>query len=236
MKFFRLKIMLLSLCAFVVIGILAVAAINLYVLNIGSKKIYTSIETTPKHEVALVLGARVYPGGRLSNVLEYRVNSAIELYRAGKVSKILMSGDNGDARYDEVTAMRNYAIKHGVDPDDVVRDYAGFRTLDSVLRAKELWGIDSMVIVTQRFHLQRALYIARKYGIAVDGYAAKDLNNPGGMMRLQVREVGARLLAFFDVLTGRNPRLMGRVENLSGLEQEKEENEKNASGNSTNAR
>lgn len=215
--------MLISVFIIIAIGIGIVAAVNFYVLRIGTQNIYRDVEAVPAHEVALVLGAKVFPDGRLSNVLEYRVNSAIELYKAGKVKKLLMSGDNGDVRYDEVTAMRNYAIERGVEPDDVVRDYAGFRTLDSVLRARELWGIESMVIVTQKFHLQRALYIARKYGLNVDGLAARDINNPQGMLKLHIREVGARMLAFTDVLTGRNPRLLGRQESLSGLEQEQEE-------------
>src|SRR5690606_33773646 len=105
MKFSRLKIMLISFVVIIVLAILFVAGINLYVLRVGSHDIYTSIDDVPKQDVARVLGAKVFPDGRLSHVLAYRVGSAIELYKAGKVSKILMSGDNGDVRYEEVTAM-----------------------------------------------------------------------------------------------------------------------------------
>ncbi|PKO18775.1 hypothetical protein CVU37_05190 [candidate division BRC1 bacterium HGW-BRC1-1] len=186
--------------------------------------IHNVVEEVPKRDVALVLGASVR-GKRLSAMLEDRVNRAVDLYKAGKVGKLLMSGDNSSEYYDEATAMRRHAIKLGVPPDDVVCDFAGFRTFDSIVRARELWGVDSMVIVTQAFHLPRSIYLARRLGIDAHGFIAD--SRPylrASLRKAETREIAARIAAWLDVnILGTQPHFLGRRESLSGLEQEAEQ-------------
>lgn len=178
----------------------------------------TAMDKIPRRQVAVVLGARVYKNGQPSAVLRDRLDAAIELYRAGKVEKILMSGDNRTAHYNEVTAMRNYALGAGIPPEDVVRDFAGFRTFDSMYRAKELWGLDQFLVVSQRFHLPRALYIARHLGVDATGVASREIiyrTTP----KLVLRERFAWLLAWFDVNLDRMPHHLGEKESLDGTAQ-----------------
>ena len=179
-------------------------------------------QDVPAHDVALVLGARVYSDGRLSAMLEDRVRSAVALYEAGKVKKLLVSGDNSKRTYDEVTAMRRAAIQLGVPSDDVVRDFAGFRTYDSIYRARDLWGIRSMVVVTQEFHLARSLCIARALGVDAVGFVADRRAYYGPSMgRARSREVLARISAWIDVhLLRPKPHFLGPKESLSGDAQE----------------
>ncbi|MBX7245907.1 MAG: YdcF family protein [Candidatus Sumerlaeaceae bacterium] len=180
-------------------------------------------EVTPR-TVAMVLGARVHPDGRLSAMLEDRVLSAVGLYKAGKVKKLLMSGDNANPDYDEVTAMRRVAINEGVPADDVVRDFAGFRTYDSMYRAKELWGITSMTIVTQEFHLPRSVFLAESMGIDADGFVAdRRKYTAAGMARSRVREVASRAVAWLDCTIFKpRPHHLGPPEDLSGTRQDEQ--------------
>lgn len=135
-------------------------------------RIYIDPSQAPKTRVALVLGAAVRPDGRLSGALRDRVDTAIKLYEAGRVEKLLMSGDNRFDHYNEPERMREYAIKKGVEPDDVKCDYAGRRTYDSLYRAKHIFGLDEIIIVSQGFHLDRLLFLADAIGIRASGVAA----------------------------------------------------------------
>jgi SanA protein len=198
--------------------LLAIAYIDWRMDRLARPRIIHNIDNVPETTVALVLGARVYPSGRLSAMLEDRVRSAVDLYHAGKVKKLLMSGDNSERTYDEVTAMRKFAIGLGVPSDDVVRDFAGFRTYDSLYRAKELWDIDRAIIVTQRFHLPRAIYIARRLGIDAWGYVADRREYAeSSARRVRLREVLGRALAFLDIkILKPKPYFLGPKESLSG--------------------
>jgi SanA protein len=163
-------------------------------------------------------------------MLEDRVVSAVELYKAGKVKKLLMSGDNSERYYDEVSAMRKRALELGVPSDDVVRDFAGFRTYDSVYRAKEVWDLKDMTIVTQRFHLPRSLFLADKLGVDADGYVA-DKRKYGelSVKKVRIREFWARAMAVADIYVfNQHPHFLGKKEKLSGDEQEHEEKEQDA--------
>jgi SanA protein len=154
----------------------------------------------------------------------------VDLYKAGKVKKLLMSGDNSERYYDEVTAMRREAIKLGVPSDDVVRDFAGFRTYDSFYRAREIWGLDDVVVVTQRFHLPRCLFLGAKLGVQTDGFVA-DKRPYGGasVRRVRVREFFARAMAVADIYVfSKRPHFLGKPETLSGDKQEREEKEQDA--------
>lgn len=206
-------------------GLAAFGAIFVYIsIDRQSRgRIHRDVADVPERDVALVLGASVR-GQRLSAMLEDRVASAVDLYHAGKVRKLLMSGDNSSRYYDEVTAMRNHAIRLGVPPDDVVRDFAGFRTFDSVYRARDLWGVRSMAIVTQEFHLPRAVYLANRLGVDAVGLVAdRRTYHRVSIRRAESRELLARIGAWLDLnLLGTKPRFLGRRESLSGLAQEAE--------------
>jgi len=183
-------------------------------MSTGSDGRYHRLEDVPARPVAIVFGAKVYESGALSPVLEQRVLAGVELYRAGKVRKLLMTGDNGRPEYDEVTAMKRRAIELGVPAEDVVRDFAGFRTYDSCYRARHVFAVDGAVLVTQPFHLGRALFLARRLGIDAVGYAAKPGLSEEFVRGLERREDLARVAAALDVLTHRRPRFVGSSEPL----------------------
>jgi SanA protein len=173
MKWF-LRILLTSL-ALALIGVLTLGLINKYVRSSVAGKLETSmtkiaVEAPPR--VAIVFGARVWEGGRLSHALYDRVVTAVELYRAGRVKKILMSGDNPSENYDEPTAMKEMAVKLGVPAEDIVLDFAGRRTYDTCFRAREIFEIEKAILVTQEFHQPRALYLCNNLGVDSIGITA----------------------------------------------------------------
>jgi vancomycin permeability regulator SanA len=192
-------------------GCLALA--QLWVLRSGYGA-FTSLPDVPSRPVGIVFGAGVYPGGTLSPVLERRVRAGVELYRSGRVRKLLMSGDNGRPDYDEVTAMKRRAVQLGVPARDVVRDFAGFRSYDTCYRAREIFDVRSAVLVTQAFHMPRALYLARGVGIDAVGYVAEPGMPEDVVKYLEGREVGARFAAVRDVVLRPRPRFLGPPEPL----------------------
>lgn len=155
----------------------------------------------PPEQVAIVFGARVHSDGRLSAMLRDRVETAVQLYQAGKVQKLLVSGDNRFADYDEPGRMRDYAISRGVPPEDIQPDYAGRRTYDTCYRAKTIFKVDSAVLVTQDFHLPRAIFTCRNLGIEAVGVRA-DLRryHPVSIRWSTTREYFATLRALVDVI------------------------------------
>jgi SanA protein len=149
--------------------------------------------------VAIVYGAAVQPSGRLSAVLHDRMETAVMLYEAGYVDKLLLSGDNRTADYNEPAAMMAYALARGVDPTDVQPDYAGLRTYDTCYRARHIFGVETAVLVTQEFHLPRALFTCRNMGIEAVGVAS-DLRPYTRARWFEIRETGATLMALWDVV------------------------------------
>jgi SanA protein len=175
--------------------------------------VYTDAATTPKRPVAIVFGAGVQAGGRLSPMLQDRMDAAIALYKAGKVRKLLVSGDNRFINYNEPGRMYDYAVAHGVPARDVVRDYAGRRTYDTCYRAAEIFGVTQAVLVTQRFHLPRALFTCRNLGVDSVGLAADRrvyLSNP----YYQLRDAVASLRAWWDVKIARPEPVLGANEDM----------------------
>ncbi len=152
----------------------------------------------PPPRVAVVFGASVFGNGELSPVLEDRVDTAIELYRARKVDKILVSGDNRHPSYNEPKAMQEYLISHAVAPRDVLVDFGGRSTYDTCLRAKQVFGLNRAVLVSQGFHLPRALYIANELGIDSVGMAG-DLRLKKKIDYQNVREWAAEVKAYFNL-------------------------------------
>ena len=157
------------------IGLVAIFIINRYVYSQTNAKIQTSITEIPVENpprIAIVFGARVWDNGVPSNSLYDRLITAVELYRAGRVKKLLMSGDNPNANYDEPTAMKKTAVELGVPESDIVLDFAGRRTYDTCYRAKEIFGVEKAILVTQDYHLPRSLYLCHSLGIDSIGIKA----------------------------------------------------------------
>jgi SanA protein len=175
-----------------------------------SEAIYSSVDNVPYRKVALLLGTSPYvAGGTANSYFWNRVEAAASLLAAGKVSYILASGDNRHQSYNEPHAMREALLSVGVPADAIVPDYAGFSTLDSVLRTRRVFVQRSFTIVSQRFHVERALYIARHNGIDAVGYSAADVRGPTGV-RTRVREYFARVKAVMDVhVLSREPEYLG---------------------------
>ena len=160
----------------------------------GTESVDTS--SWPRPRVAVVFGASVYSNGDLSPMLEDRVKTAIALYRAGKVDRILVSGDNRTPSYNEPKAMQDYLLSHAVAPRDIVVDYAGRSTYDTCRRAHDIFGLHRALLITQQFHLSRALYLANTMGI--DAYGVVADRQSYGSYHL-AREVGAQIKACFNI-------------------------------------
>lgn len=168
--------------------------------------------TVSHHQVAIVLGAGLNRNGQVSLFLKDRLDAAITLYRLGKVDGLLMTGDNHVTSYDEPRAMRAYALAHGVPAGAITLDYAGFDTYDSCYRARHIFGVQSAEVVTQRYHLPRAVYLCRSVGIAADGLGVPDWGRVPTMMMVhyQAREVLADVKALWDAdVTNPDPRYLG---------------------------
>lgn len=175
--------------------------------------VYTDVAAAPKRPVAIVFGAGVQAGGQLSPMLQDRMDTAIALYKAGKVRKLLVSGDNRFANYNEPGRMYDYAVARGVPTRDVVRDYAGRRTYDTCYRAAEIFGVTEAILVTQRFHLPRALFTCRNLGVDSIGLSADRrvyLSNP----YYQLRDAVASLRAWWDVKVARPEPVLGAKEDM----------------------
>jgi SanA protein len=195
---------------------LLVAAANAVVL-LGSQGTTSNPAAEPHAQVALVLGAGLDPDGSPSKMLEDRLRSAVALYRDGRVDRILASGDHGRPGYDEPNAMRHELVRLGVPDADVFTDHAGFATLDSVVRAKKVFDVKSAIIVTQGFHLPRALWLARRAGLTAYGLEAGAGQGYGrNGTKASVREVIARTKAVGDVLTGAKPKFLGPTVDVAG--------------------
>lgn len=165
--------------------------------------------------VAIVLGAKVKADGQPSDILRDRLLTAIDLYRAELVDKILVSGDDGQAEYDEVNAMRLYLLAADVDEDDIFLDHAGFDTYDSMIRASKVFGVTKAIIVTQEYHLPRALYLADAFDIDAQGVAA-DRQPYLGILRYQARELLADVKAVIDVTLQASPHFLGDAIDITG--------------------
>jgi vancomycin permeability regulator SanA len=173
-----------------------------------------SAADVPPAPVALVLGALVHPDGTPSAFLTARLELAKRLYDTGKVRVLLVSGDHSRPDYDEPDTMRNWLVAHGVPAHRVVVDYAGFDTYDSCARAERIFGVRQAVVVTQTYHLDRAVALCRHLGIDASGVGDVSVRDRWfDWWRASVRERGAGVKAVYDMATGRDPRLLGPPEN-----------------------
>jgi SanA protein len=175
------------------------AAANAYVLLRGDGDVASRVADVPRAEVAIVPGALVKPSGRMSPMLADRVRQAAALWHAGKVEKVLVSGDHLNWSYDEPDTMRKWLVRDGVAPRDVFEDHAGANTWATMVRARSIFGVRDAVVITQGFHMPRALYLADAAGIEATGLTA-DLHGWGWQgQKSEVREVLSRVKAIADV-------------------------------------
>lgn len=192
----KVKRLIIILGILTITGACSYILINQYVQKTGSRYILEAVQA-PESEAILVLGAYVFPDGTLSFMLNDRLDQAYELYRLGKAGKVIVSGDHGQKDYDEVNTMKKYLIARGVPPEDVFMDHAGFNTYESVYRARDIFQVKKVIIVTQEYHLARAVFIAKELGLQACGVAA-DLHDYGEVMAIyRLRETAARNKDFF---------------------------------------
>ncbi|MDX1415016.1 MAG: ElyC/SanA/YdcF family protein [Candidatus Promineifilaceae bacterium] len=170
-----------------------------------SRQLHTP-SSAPADEIAVVFGAAVYRNGRLSPVLRDRMETAIALYKSGKVEKILVSGARQSEFYDEPGAMMAYAITQGIPQEHIQADYHGLRTYDTCYRAHHVFHIKSALLVTQSFHLPRAMFTCRQLGVTAQGVSA-DLRSYRGMRWYEFRETLATSVALWDVFRGLPPQI-----------------------------
>ncbi len=183
----------------IIMSALAMIAADRRVESCAAGRVFTSVEDIPAREFGLLLGTTRLVKGKYRNDYFYkRIRAAADLYRAGKIRKIIVSGDNSRTDYNETGDMKRELAAEGVAPDDVLMDYAGFRTLDSVVRARNLYGATELTVISQEFHVERAVYLADRHGIDAVGFAAEDSGVQSARMRLAVRESFARVLAVID--------------------------------------
>ena len=211
-------IVCLSLCLLAAVGVLS---INAYVMFSVDEMILTHEEaiTISDIDCIVILGCRVYSDGTLSHMLHDRMTVGTDLYSGlaenGHRTKILVSGDHGTEEYNEVYSMKQFAIEQGIESSEIFMDHAGFSTYESIYRAKEIFGADKIIIVTQKYHLYRALYIAEALGIEAYGISA-DLRSYAGQLKYDAREILARNKDFFVTLFKPEPTYLGDKISLEG--------------------
>lgn len=186
---------------------------NIIVYIESAPYVFPSVDRAPVAEAALIPGAPVYANGVLTPIFTDRVEKARELYLAGKVTKILVSGDNGSTDHNEVNPVRNYLIAEGIPAEDIFLDHAGFDTYSSMYRAKAVFGVTSMIVVSQAFHLPRAVFIARALGI--DAYGV-DADTSHVLAENYVREVFADEKAMLDLIFQVQPKYLGAAIPITG--------------------
>ena len=202
------------------LALLTVPLINLWITWSAKSRTFNSLDQLPANDVGLVLGSSARVGGGLPNPhFENRVEAAAKLYHAGKVKHLLLSGDNHTASYDEPTDLQDALLKLGVPRSSMTLDYAGFRTLDSIVRAKTVFGLSRLTIITDDFHSQRALFISRSYGVDAVAFCSKSVPFKYSSST-RMREWLARVKAVLDVYALRTqPKFYGpKIEIIIGAD------------------
>lgn len=209
------KIIAIVIVIFILLCIVAVFGINQYVKLTANKSIIQEVEKANKSDAILVLGCQVMEDGSLSLMLKDRLDKAIELYKQGISEKIIVSGDHGREEYDEVNAMKNYLIENEIPSENIFMDHAGFSTYESLYRASYIFKVESLTVVTQEYHLYRALYIGNELGIKTYGVPAKKTRYYGQSKR-EIREILARDKDFVKCIFKSKPTYLGESIPVSG--------------------
>ncbi len=203
---FRLK----NLVWYFLSALLFVLLSNLTIEKFASGKLYNNVLELPENKVGLVLGtSKRLTSGRTNLFFKYRMEAASRLYKEGKVKFLLVSGDNRIKNYNEPEDMKKALMKLGVPENRIFLDYAGFRTFDSVIRARDIFSQHSITIISQSFHNKRAVFLARKNGISAVAFNAREVNGIS-KRHMQWREVLARTKVFIDFLIGTQPKFLGQ--------------------------
>jgi SanA protein len=190
--------------------LLSIITCNYWIINSTKQQLYNDINTIPARKVGLVLGASKKTSRGTPNLyFSYRIQAAYELFKANKIQYLLLSGDNHIKGYDEPSDMREALIALGVPDSCIVLDYAGFRTLDSVVRCNEVFSEDTIIVISQEFHNQRALFISNKNGINAIGFNAKEVNK-NYSFKTRLREYFARVKCVLDIyILYTSPKFLG---------------------------
>lgn len=210
------KRLLRALVALIILAVLLPLSMNYAVMATTENRIITPDEAAKLDvDAILVLGARVWGNGQPSGILKDRINTGVDLYEAGASDRLLMSGDHGQDDYDEVNAMKDYAIERGVNPAVIFMDHAGFSTYESLYRARDIFQIKTVVIVSQQYHLYRALYIARALGLDAYGVSC-DTREYNAYLLFDLRETLARCKDFLYSIFQPLPTYLGDVIPITG--------------------
>lgn len=188
---------------------------DIYITIYSSVHIYNDINKVPFNKCGLLLGTSKYrPEGGVNPYFTQRLDAAAQLYKSGKVEYIIASGDNSEIYYNEPKVMIASLVERGVTENKIFPDYAGFRTLDSVVRARDVFGQNSITLISQKFHNERGVYIGRKHGMDVAGFNAADNYEPGSI-KIRIREVFARIKALIDIhIIKETPKFLGDKINI----------------------
>lgn len=213
-KFPQIKKIIKRISLFAGIGLLAILCLNLGVYLYANPHSYEDISQVPAAYTGIVLGAGAR-NGQVSPVLQDRLETALALYKEGKIKRFLLTGDHGKKNYDEVNTMKDYLVAKGVPESDIFLDHAGFDTYDSMYRAKELFEVSDAIIITQDFHLNRSIFLARNLGLAANGFAA-DKRLYKGRKYYAFREKITLVKAFFDVVFHSKPKFLGEKIPITG--------------------
>jgi SanA protein len=179
--------------------LLAVAYANFTAIWGSRGRLFASVADLPPTEVGLVFGTTDRVSGRENLYFRYRIDAAVRVWKSGKIKTLIVSGDNRSQYYNEPEKMRQALVERGIPSKRIVSDYAGLRTLDSVVRAKEIFGAHSILFISQRFQNERAIYLAEANGIDAYGFNAQDVDTQAGGLKTKIREVGARVKMWLDV-------------------------------------
>ena len=210
------KILIALLVAVLLIG-LCVLGVNIFVKSSVSDKIVTVEKAKDMNaDCIIVLGAGLRPDGKPTWMLEDRIKVGDELYKNHAAPKIIMSGDHGRESYDEVNAMKKYAKSEGVPSKDIFMDHAGFETYDTMYRARDVFGAKKVIIVTQKYHLYRAMYAAKKLGLDAYGVSATKRKYDNKQWIRDMREWLARVKIFGKCITKPKPKFLGKKIDLKG--------------------
>lgn len=172
-------------------------------------KTFSDVNQIPKNRVGLVLGtAQKQKDGQPNPYYTFRIKAVVQLYNAGKIDYLLVSGDNATIYYNEPMSFKRDLVKAGVPENRIFLDYAGFRTLDSMVRAKEIFGLQSVTVISQKFHNERAIYLAERKGLKAIGFNAMDVSGSDGL-NVRIREYFARVKVFIDLLFNTQPKFYG---------------------------
>lgn len=204
-----IKIIIKAGLLFAAISLISIIGANKFVEKSAEKNIYNSTEEIPYNKVGLLLGTRkILPNGQLNLYYKYRIDAAVKLFNSGKVDFILVSGDNSTKDYDEPSTIKDDLISQGIPANRIFLDYAGFRTLDSIVRSKKIFSQDSITVISQQFHNERAICIANRKDVKAIGFNAKDVGVYVGF-KTQVREKLARVKMILDLTCGKKPKFLG---------------------------